>query len=169
MKDRVREAVFNILGPAVAEKHVIDLFGGTGALGLEALSRGASRALFIEVHHPTAGLLRTNIAHLGVAEVAEVVVGNVFLRARWASKLSQLPWLVFCSPPYAFYVERAGDMLELIGWLWEAAPPESLFVVESDDRFEVEQLPGYGSWDVRRYGPAVIAIGTRSRGATVCQ
>jgi 16S rRNA (guanine966-N2)-methyltransferase len=169
MKDRVREAVFNVLGPAVAGKHVVDLFAGTGALGLEALSRGASHALFIEVHHPTAVLLRTNIADLGVAEVAEVVVGNVFLRARWQSKLSQLPWLVFCSPPYAFYVERAAEMLDLIGWLWGAAPPESLFVVESDDRFDLEQLPDVGSWDVRTYSPAVIAIGARSSGAAASQ
>jgi 16S rRNA (guanine966-N2)-methyltransferase len=169
MKDRVREAVFDMLGPAVAGKCVLDLFAGTGALGLEALSRGASQALFVEVHHPTAALLRMNIGDLGVADVAEVIVGNVFLRARWQSKLHHLPWLVFCSPPYAFYVERTAEMLGLIGWLWEAAPPESLFVVESDDRFDVEQLPGSGCWDVRTYCPAVIAIGTRSSDTAVRQ
>src|SRR5438105_2010542 len=53
MKDRVREAVFNLLGPSVTGSHAIDLFAGTGALGLEALSRGAARATFIERHFPT--------------------------------------------------------------------------------------------------------------------
>src|SRR6478736_322408 len=54
MKDRVREAVFNLLGPQVAGSHAIDLFAGTGALGIEAISRGATKATFIERHLPTA-------------------------------------------------------------------------------------------------------------------
>src|SRR5919199_1250279 len=53
MKDRVREAVFNLLGPQVSGSHAIDLFAGTGALGFEAISRGALRATFIERHYPT--------------------------------------------------------------------------------------------------------------------
>src|SRR5437868_14777408 len=57
MKDRVREAVFNLLGPQIAGSHAIDLFAGTGALGLEAISRGASKATFIERHLPTAKLI----------------------------------------------------------------------------------------------------------------
>ena len=66
MKDRVREAIFNLIGPAIRGKHAMDLFAGTGALGLEALSRGADRATFIEQHFPTAKIIRQNIAALGV-------------------------------------------------------------------------------------------------------
>ncbi len=54
MKDRLREAIFNLIGPEIRGKHAIDLFAGTGALGLEAISRGAARATLIEQHHPTA-------------------------------------------------------------------------------------------------------------------
>ena len=68
MKDRVREAVFNLLGPAVVGKHALDLFAGTGALGFEALSRGAAAATFVERHFPTADHLRQTAASLGVAD-----------------------------------------------------------------------------------------------------
>jgi 16S rRNA (guanine966-N2)-methyltransferase len=66
MKDRVREALFNLLGRAVKDKIAIDLFAGTGALALEALSRGASRAIAIEMHRPTARLIWQNAASLGI-------------------------------------------------------------------------------------------------------
>jgi len=66
MKDRVREALFNLLSNAVKGKVAIDLFAGTGALALEALSRGASRAVFIERHRPTAQAILRNSATLGV-------------------------------------------------------------------------------------------------------
>src|SRR4029453_14397542 len=60
MKDRVREAVFNLLGPGVQGAHALDLFAGTGALGLEAISRGAARATFLERHLPTCRLIEQN-------------------------------------------------------------------------------------------------------------
>lgn len=161
MKDRLREAVFDLLGPAVEQKQVIDLFAGTGALGLEALSRGAARALFIEQHHPTAEVLRQNIAALGVLSQAEVFVGNAFLTPLWQGRLGPQPWLVFCSPPYAYYVERASAMRQLLHGLWEQAPPTSLFVVESDARFDPRQLPEPQAWDVRHYRPAQIAVGEK--------
>src|SRR6476661_8043397 len=68
MKDRVREAVFNLLGTQVAGSHAIDLFAGTGALGLEAISRGAAMATFIERHLPTANLIQENASAIGIAE-----------------------------------------------------------------------------------------------------
>lgn len=161
MKDRVRESVFNLLGPAVKGKQAVDLFAGTGALGLESLSRGASRALFLEQHQPTAAVLRENIAVLGIADRAEVIVGNVFLRLRWQDRLGSDPWLVFVSPPWDFFVDRQPEMLELIGELWGRAPAGSLFAVESDVRFDPAVLPDAAGWDVRQYPPAVVAIGER--------
>jgi 16S rRNA (guanine(966)-N(2))-methyltransferase RsmD len=158
MKDRVREAVFNLLGNTVQGKHAVDLFAGTGALGLEALSRGAVRATFVEQHVPTATILRQNISILGVQDRAEVVQANVFLRVRWEPRLSSLPRLVFCCPPYAFFVERQEAMRELLRNLWEAAPPESALLVESDTRFDFRLLAEGGAWDVRTYPPAVVGI-----------
>ncbi len=158
MKDRVREAVFNLLGPCVRGKHAVDLFAGTGALGLEALSRGAAQATLIEQHHPTARVLRENVAALGVESIAEVIVANALVPARWEDRLGDVPWLVFCSPPYVLYVEQAGAMLELLVGLLAAAPFESVLVVEADERFDFQRLPDAAGWDVRAYPPAVIGI-----------
>ena len=158
MKDRVREAVFNLIGPSVKGKHAVDLFAGTGSLGLEALSRGAARATFIEQHFPTAQVLEENIAALAIGPQADLVHGNVFLRVLWQDRLSELPWIVFSSPPYVFYTERRDPMLELLGSLAQAAPAESIFVVESDERFDFGTLFEPEAWDVRAYPPAIVGI-----------
>jgi 16S rRNA (guanine(966)-N(2))-methyltransferase RsmD len=158
MKDRVREAVFNLLGPGVAGKHAIDLFAGTGALGIEALSRGAARATFIEQHFPTAELIRRNLATLGAEAAAEVIPGNVFLWFRRRPALGDAPWLVFCSPPYALYVDRRSEMLSLLAGLIAAAPAQSQFVVEADERFDFALLPSPDAWNMRRYPPATIGL-----------
>jgi 16S rRNA (guanine966-N2)-methyltransferase len=158
MKDRVREAVFNLLGAQVAGSHAIDLFAGTGALGLETLSRGAARATFIERHLPTAKLIEQNIAALGVGDRAAVIFGDAF---SWSAAYQQdnaMPLTVFCSPPYDFYVERQQPMLDLVARWVEIAPAGSQIVVEADERFDKRSLPDAEQWDVREYPPAVIAI-----------
>lgn len=158
MKDRVREAVFNLLGPGVAGMHAIDLFAGTGALGLEALSRGAARATLIERHFPTARVIEQNAATLEVSDRVKVYKADTFLWARRLPDLGDDPWIVFCSPPFAFYTDRKDDMLTLIGTLLDKAPPQSLFAVEADETFDMSQLPHAADWDIRTYPPAVIGI-----------
>lgn len=159
MKDRVREAVFNLLGCDTAGKHAVDLFAGTGALGLEAISRGSVRATFVEQHFPTARIIRQNAALLGVADRCKVVSANVFPWLENEPIEGSEPWLVFCSPPYAYFVERQADMLALVGKMVERAPAQSIFVVESDARFDTGLFPSPPAWDVRQYPPAVVAIG----------
>ncbi len=158
MKDRVREALFARLGAAVVGKHAIDLFAGTGALGLEALSRGAAQATFVEQHAVTAELIRQNIAALGVNEVSTVVHADAFYWARHIRLASQPPWLAFVSPPYDFYADRAGDMIELIERLVTNSPPTSVIVVEADERFDFRLLPRPAEWSLREYPPAVVGI-----------
>lgn len=158
MKDRVREAVFNLIGPSVKKKHAVDLFAGTGALGLESLSRGASRATFVEQHMPTAKIVRQNITTLGAEEVCEVVIGNTFIWAKRRPDLGDTPWIVFSSPPYDFYIDRREEMLTMLESLIESAPAESLFVVESDKRFDLADLPYPEAWKTRFYSPAMVAI-----------
>jgi 16S rRNA (guanine966-N2)-methyltransferase len=172
MKHRVREAIFNLISTESAGRHAIDLFAGTGALGLEALSRGADRATFIERHVPTAHLLQENIETLGVVDRATLLNTSAFL---WAKRdlpdfaatgaLAGLPWLVFCSPPYDFFVDRQEDMLLLIDGLKKSSTPESTLIVETDERFDIERLmeDNNWTWDVRVYPPAVIGIGRRFR------
>ena len=166
--DRVRGAIFNILahanaGLSMGGTRVLDLFAGTGALGLEALSRGAVHATFIEKHVPTARVIEENIKALGVEGAATLLMTSAFL---WGKRDatgagiqdSALPWLVFCSPPYAFYIDRSEEMLELIRSVMDAAPPGSILVVESDERFDFGLLPSDSPWDVRTYAPAVVGV-----------
>jgi 16S rRNA (guanine966-N2)-methyltransferase len=162
MKDRVREAVFNLVGPVVVGQHAIDLFAGTGALGFEAISRGAARATFVEQHFPTARLIRENASLLGAADRTTVHAANTFIWAQREKISTDEPWLVFSSPPFAFYVERQAEMLALIGGLFVKAPPKSVFVVEADDQFDMGLLPLAAEWDVRSYPPAVVAIHHRA-------
>ncbi|NLF08930.1 MAG: hypothetical protein GX594_13260, partial [Pirellulaceae bacterium] len=174
MKDRLREAIFNLVGPSINGKHVLDLFAGTGALALEALGRGAARATLIEIHFPTATIIRQNAALLGVEGQTQVVAADTFiwceqhlinpLAAKPSTPKEQsrpgpgTPWAVFCSPPYEFYASRREDMLGLIGGLIGAAPAESLVVVEADARFDFALLPQAEGWRVRSYPPAQVGI-----------
>jgi 16S rRNA (guanine966-N2)-methyltransferase len=166
MKDRVREAIFNLLGPSVRGSWAIDLFAGTGALGLEAISRGAARATFIERHFPTAAVIRENIATLEVTDECEVIPSNtlVWIRQRATRELlgseigQSRAWSVFCSPPYAMYTEQPHELVALLGNLIALSPAASHFVVEADERFDLERLPDPDEWDVRRYDPAIVAV-----------
>jgi 16S rRNA (guanine966-N2)-methyltransferase len=158
MKDRVREAVFNLLGKQVADSHAIDLFAGTGALGLEALSRGATKATFIERHFPTTKIIEQNAAALQLTERVEVVFGDAFLWSAAYQPTDATPLTVFCCPPYDFYVERRQQMLDLIsGWV-ELGSPGSQIVVETDERFDFSSIIQPDKWDVRTYPPAVVGI-----------
>jgi 16S rRNA (guanine966-N2)-methyltransferase len=165
MKHRTREAIFNLISTECAGRHAIDLFAGTGALGLEALSRGAARATFIEKHVPSARVVEQNIGTLGVEGRSKLLVTSAVV---WAKRdlpevASDRAWLVFFSPPYAFYQERQDEMLELIGRIQDHAPPGSILIVEADEAFDFDLLrareaQGKGRWDVRSYPPAVIGI-----------
>ena len=88
MKDRVRETLFDLVGTRVKGAIALDLFAGSGAIGFEALSRGASRAVFVERHFPTADALRRSAKALEVTDRADVRSGDVLL---WAKKLPTAP------------------------------------------------------------------------------
>ena len=169
MKARVRESVFNLLGPSPRGHHAIDLFAGTGALGLEALSRGATRATFFERHFPTAEGIRQNAAALQLQDVCDVIPANTFIQFRRDDPLvapghaasttdEPLPWLVFCSPPYDLFVDQLDEMLQLLDQVFARAPSGSVIVVEADARFDFARLPHAGQWDIREYPPAFVGI-----------
>lgn len=188
MKHRVREAIFNLVGMEATGKHALDLFAGTGALGLEAISRGAERATFIERHIPTADVVKKNMAAVGVVDKCELLITSAFL---WGKRdlpndtatghkperrggelpfedrllAKKMPWLVFISPPYSFFIERQDEMLELITEVINQSPVGSMILVESDERFDFNLLPGNvketrydEGWDVRTYAPAVVGV-----------
>ena len=155
--DRVREAVFNALESlgAVAGAIVVDAFAGSGALGIEALSRGADRATFAEVDATALEVLRGNVDALGVADRARVVAGP----AR-AAIAAGGPWdLVLLDPPYAF-----DGWDELLGDVAAALAPEGLVVIESDR--EVPLLASLRGVRSRTYGGTVVQFARPSGAPT---
>ena len=194
MKHRVRESIFNLVTTHAEGRHVLDLFAGTGSLAFEAISRGAVSATLIERHVPASRVLQENIDYLGLSQCCKMFVTSAFLWGKrdlqmldpectrtkpghdpTAIPTTDLPWLVFCSPPYRFFTEREEEVLTLMNQVFRVAPVGSLFVVESDSPFyfyllknpatlsttltdEEKNANQNTEWDVREYYPAVVGI-----------
>lgn len=155
--DRVRESLFNLLAhggygdPAPPEgARVLDLFAGTGALGLEALSRGAAHASFVETGRPALALLAQNVARLK----AETRTRTLARDATALGRCDAPPYhLVFLDPPYRRGLgERALDAALAGGWL----APGALVVWE--EAATIVPPPALTLRDRRRYGDTMIAI-----------
>lgn len=166
MKDRVREILFHLLGPEVEGTIAIDLFAGTGALGFEAISRGAARAIFAERHFPTADALGRTASEWGVADRVDVRPGDVLLWPRRMPVLSReadagRPWCVFVSPPWSLFDAASPErrpLLELVAAMRAGAPAGSMIVVESNQSFDPGDLPEPGGWRHREVSPAVLHL-----------
>ncbi len=122
--DRLRETLFNILGPAVAGAVFVDVYAGTGAVGLEALSRGAVQAVFLEDSAAAMRVLRDNVTSLGVQDRARILEGAAVPTLRRLAREGLQPAIVFLDPPY----QEAREYLKAM----EAAAsfPGALIVVE---------------------------------------
>ena len=149
--DRVREALFSILGASVHGARVLDLFAGSGALGIEALSRGAALAVFVERSPRALRAVRANLAGLAVEADVRALDARAALRA--ASARREAYDLVFLDPPYRRGAELGRELSEDLA---AVLAPGARVVTESDRRAPLElQLP---LADERRYGDTVIRI-----------
>jgi 16S rRNA (guanine966-N2)-methyltransferase len=144
--DRVREALFSILGD-VRDTRVLDLFCGTGALGLEALSRGAAQATLVDTH---TALARRNVADLGVGERCQVVRADARAFLRRTRRAFDL---VFCDPPYRLADRLEGDLDSLIPK--RLAPGGRLIVEGAAARPPRISLPVLTE---RTYGDTVVSV-----------
>jgi 16S rRNA (guanine966-N2)-methyltransferase len=155
--DRLREALFNILlhayGDPVTEARVLDLFAGTGALGLEALSRGAAFALFVDDAAEARALLRENIAALGLAGVARVFRRDA-TGLGTAHPLAPFS-LAFLDPPYGRgLAEKALASAHAGGWL----APGALAVVEEEAKAAFTAPQGFDELERRGYDDTVLIL-----------
>jgi 16S rRNA (guanine966-N2)-methyltransferase len=148
--DRVRESIYNALfslGDPVEGAQVLDLFAGTGALGIEALSRGAASVTFVEKHPKAIAVIEQNLERTGTTDGASVVRADAL---DWLDRCSGHYDLVLCDPPYDH-----DDWVTLLDKLARVVPA-GLAVLESDRSID----PGAG-WDAirsRRYGGTVVSI-----------
>ena len=151
--DRVREALFAMLG-VVEGMSVLDLFAGTGALGIEALSRGADRAVFVERDTRAAKVLGENLTALGIApEAAEVRRVDALAALRSARARKETYDLIFIDPPYGHAHEWGPELSAALPSLFR---PEARVVVESDRRAPLELEVALEL--KRRYGDTSITI-----------
>lgn len=148
----VREALFSILGNAVPGRVFYDIFAGTGVVGLEAISRGATSARLIEKDPRQANDILRYAEQFGVANKVQVLRADAY---RWAERwipAGTVPVNLFLSPPFPDLGQKPAEFLTLVNTLKEKAPEDSVLVIQAEDGFPVEQLPDVPSWDVRRYG-----------------
>ena len=146
--DRVKESLYSILGSMVSSRTVLDVFAGTGSLGLEALSRGAESAVFLD--QSTADVLRENIRHCHFEQEAEVLAGDAFASLSRLERQGRTFDLVFCDPPYHKGLwQRALSAFDKGRLLAE----DAILVVEhGGDEDDVPELSSLVRVDHRRYG-----------------
>jgi 16S rRNA (guanine966-N2)-methyltransferase len=143
--DRVREAWMSIVHPALPGSHVLDLFAGSGALGLEALSRGATHCDFVEIAARSLAALRANVEKLGAGDAAQIVRSDAL---KFIEKLSPDAYdIAFADPPYGLTL--AARVVER----WLDVPFASVLSVEHRAK---EAMPSAG--DTRRYGDTAISF-----------
>ncbi|MCR5176715.1 MAG: 16S rRNA (guanine(966)-N(2))-methyltransferase RsmD [Anaerovibrio sp.] len=146
--DRVKESLFSILGSEVLGKKVLDIFAGTGGLGLEALSRGAESACFIDA--ATADIITFNARHTRLSDKAEIIRGDVFAGMGRLERNGQRFDLVFCDPPY-----HKGLWERAITWLDDSKllQDKALIVVEQGgDENELPELSHMRLLRNQKYG-----------------
>jgi len=153
--DRVRESVFDILQGIIAGRRVLDLFAGTGAMGIEALSRGALAAVFIENHPSSLGALRRNLAACRLEGVSEILAKEAEEALRLLVARGEIFDFIFLDPPYGKGLARRA-----VGRLAASAllNPETLIVAEHSPVEEVEEIFPLKRVDFRKYGSTRISF-----------
>lgn len=157
--DRVRETIFNVLGQWCDGERVLDLYAGLGGLGLEALSRGAEHATFVESSRHAMPVLADNVRTLGFADRATTLLMPAERALSRLEKEGRSFSLVFSDPPYALH---AGT--QVLEALTEALLPAGGRAVIEHDRRELlpEQAGGLTRVDERRFGDTVVSFYERS-------
>jgi 16S rRNA (guanine(966)-N(2))-methyltransferase RsmD len=151
--ERVREAIFSILGDRVHGARVLDLFAGSGAMGFEALSRGAARAVMIEAAPDSVRAIRQNARALGVIDRVEIVPGD----ARLGPGPEYGPFdLIFADPPYG--LGAVAEVLEAVGRRKGLVPDGIMIVEHAREVKSPEATAHLNKSDQRHYGRTAISL-----------
>lgn len=136
--DRLRETLFNILGAAVEDCTFIDLFAGTGAIGIEALSRGAQHAVFVENHAAAVKLIRINLKSLGIADEAEILAMDAIRGLKQLALQEARTDFVFLDPPYA----RAEEYQRVLEFIASAnlLAPSGVVIAEHTKKINLPEI-----------------------------
>jgi 16S rRNA (guanine966-N2)-methyltransferase len=165
MADRAREALFSILMHEVPGRPFFDIFAGSGAVGLEAISRGAAQATFIEKDGMAVQSILRHGKAFGVEDQVRVLQVDAY---RWADKgaLPSEPTNIFIGPPYQDIRNHSEAVLWLVSVLLQRSAPDSVIVLQTDEAYDAAKLPDPQRWDIRRYGRNQLAIWRQPAPAT---
>jgi len=157
MLGRAREALFSSLGDEVFEARILDLFAGTGSLGLEALSRGASHVHYVERDRKVIKVLERNLSDMGMADRAHVRTGDALVPSSWGD---EKPDIVFMDPPYPLLKDPDGrtrvmDAVRVL--LEQRLPPFGLLMLHTEPR-AISEHDFDDDWVVshRKYGRTIL-------------
>jgi len=154
--DRVREALFNILSPRIAGCNFLDLCAGTGAVGIEALSRGARSATFVEKNPKTASFIRRNLKETGLADRAAVLVMDFRRALLELHRKGETFDIVFVDPPYRLGQEDAA-LSELSAS--NLLVKDGLVITESDsNHLPAEEVKNLFCWRREKYGDTTLSF-----------
>jgi len=152
--DRVKEAMFNIIGPKVIDTKVLDVFAGTGNLGIEALSRGASEAIFIDSKAEAIELIKKNLEITGLKSKAVVIRADVEKGLKNLIKDKQKFNLIFLDPPYGISVSFLNAILFMLSsYLLDA---DGLLVLERPAKANPITVEGLEIESIRIYGDTAL-------------
>ncbi|MCB0367085.1 MAG: 16S rRNA (guanine(966)-N(2))-methyltransferase RsmD [Bdellovibrionaceae bacterium] len=152
--DRVKESLFNKIAPYIEGARVLDLFAGTGNLGIEALSRGAAEVVFVEKSGRSLQILKKNLTTLGINEDVKVVKDDVF---KFVKKWDGAPFdVVLADPPFTEKI--AHPVMEILAQ-FPLVTPEGLIVIESSHQEPIgENYPPYNFLDRRSFGDKNVSF-----------
>jgi len=161
--DRVRESLFSMLGQRVVGARFLDLYAGVGTVGLEAISRGAAEAVFVESHWPAARLIEENAATCGLAERAEVIHAPVERGLARLRRQERRFDLIFLDPPYG-----RGEALSVMGRLAQRPgllEDDGLLICQHSRHEEIpERIGPYARMRQMRFGETILSIFQRGAG-----
>ncbi len=160
--DRVREALFSVLGTVVEGAHVLELFAGTGAFGLEALSRGAGSVVFVEQDRKTAEALSRTVRSFGIEDCVSILKMDAVRTLKVLADQGRVFGIVFMDPPYSSDLILAVVSSDAFPGLLE---PEGLVIVEREaGESELELPSAFSKRFSRNYGGTVLEIFHRDPG-----
>jgi 16S rRNA (guanine(966)-N(2))-methyltransferase RsmD len=156
-----------MLRQLVPGRSAFDLFAGSGALGLEALSRGSKHVTFVESDLRVAATLRQNVKHLHYDRNATIVTADVF---RWSDRFTgwpKNPAIVLIAPPYIMFERRLAELQQLWTTLVDRLPEDTAIAMQAPQDFEQAWLPAGADWELRRYGATHVVIGQTQKSNAV--
>ena len=152
--DRVKESLFNIIGADIREARFLDLFAGTGSVGIEALSRGADRVLFIDENRRAVETIRKNLEHTKLKEEGAVEQRDAFQLLKYRPKIEPFDYIYVAPPQYkGMWLKGLRAIDDNVAWL----NPDAWVIAQIDpDEYEEMELSNLNEFDRRQYGKTLL-------------